>query len=98
MKTAFSTTSGHYKFHRLPYGLSNSPASFQRLMDVVLKNLTGPDCYVFMDEIIFANTIHEHARRLEYVLQRFDRANLQLQPGKCVFAQPRVLYVGYTVS
>ena len=41
MKTAFSTPSGHYHFHRLPYGLSNSPASFQRLMDVFSGTLLG---------------------------------------------------------
>ena len=38
MKTAFSTPSGHYQFHRLPCGLTNSPTSFQRLMDVVLRD------------------------------------------------------------
>jgi len=82
MKTAFS---GHY--HRLPYGLSSSPASFQRLMDVVLRDLNGTECFTFIDDIlIIANDIQEHARRLEHVLQRFDRTNLQLQPGKCVFA------------
>ena len=44
-KTAFSVPSlGHYQFNRLPYGLSNSAASFQRLMNLVLKNLTGMDC------------------------------------------------------
>jgi len=43
MKTGFSTPSGHYHFHRLPYGLSKSPASFQKLMDVVLSNLTGAE-------------------------------------------------------
>ena len=85
MKTAFSTPSGHYQFHRLPYGLSNSPAGFQHLVDVVLRDLTGTECFTFIDDIlIFANDIQEHARRLEHVLKRFDRANLQLQPGKCV--------------
>jgi hypothetical protein len=85
--TAFSTPSGHYRFHRLPYGLSNSPASFQRLIHVVLRNLTGKECFVFIDEVIlFSDTIQEHARRLEHVLQRFEKANLQLQPEKCVFA------------
>lgn len=43
MKMAFSTPSGHYHFYRLPYGLYNSPASFQRLMDVVLRNKTGTE-------------------------------------------------------
>ena len=87
MKTAFSTPSGHYHFHRLPYGLSNSPASFQRLMDVVLRDLTGTECWIFLDDlIVFSDTIEEHASRLEHVLQRFERANLQnvfLQNPKC---------------
>ena len=57
MKTAFSTPSGHYHFHRLPYGLSNSPAIFQRLMDVVLRDLTGTECWIFLDElIVFSDT------------------------------------------
>ena len=47
MKTAFTVPSGSYKFLRLPYGLSNSPASFQRLMDVVLRDLVGTECYLF---------------------------------------------------
>ena len=99
MKTAFTVPSGSYNFLRLPYGLSNSPASFQRLMDVVLRDLIANQCYVFMDDVIvFGRTIEEHAERLEHVLQRFERANLQLQPGKCVFAQPRVEYLGYVVS
>ena len=86
MKTSFSVPSWHYNFLRLPYGLANSPASFQRLMDLVLGNLVGNECYVFIDDVIvYGNTIEEHARGLSHVLERFDRANLQLQPGKCVF-------------
>ena len=75
--TGFTAPSGHYEFNRLPFGLSNSPANFQRLMDTVLKNLVGTDCFVFIDDIIlFSSSAEEHARRLERVLQRFDRANL----------------------
>jgi hypothetical protein len=99
MRTAFSMPSGHYKFLRLPYGLANSPASFQRLMDLVLRDLVGTECYTFIDDvIIFGDTIEEHASRLAHVLERFDQANLQLQPGKCVFAQPQVEYLGCIVS
>jgi hypothetical protein len=72
MKTAFSTPAGHYHFHRLPYGLSNSLANFQRLMDVLLRDLTGTECWIFIDDLIlFSDTIEEHARRLEHVMQRF---------------------------
>ena len=68
-------------------------------MDIVLRNLTGTECYVFIDDVIlFADTTEGHARQLEHMLQRFEKANLQLQPGKCVFAQPQVQYLGYTVS
>ena len=51
-----------------------------------------------LDVIVYGNTIEEHARRLGHVLERFDRANLKLQLGKCVFAQPQVEYLGYIVS
>jgi hypothetical protein len=92
-KTGFTVPSGHYEFNRLPNGLSNSPSSFQRLMDVVLKNLKGTECWVFIDDVIlFSDTIEEHAKRLEHVLKRFEKASLQLQPGKCVFTQPEVQY------
>jgi hypothetical protein len=94
--TAYSTQSRDYHFQRLPYGLSNSPSSFQRLMDVVLRNLTGEFCFVFIDDmLVFADTIEEHARRLDKVLQRFEKANLLLQPGKCTFALPQVNYLSY---
>ena len=43
-RTAFTLPSGHYEFNRLPFGLGNSPSNFQRLMDVVLKNLVGAEC------------------------------------------------------
>ena len=54
---------------------------------------------MFIDDVIsFGNTIEEHASRLGHVLERFDQANLQLQPSKFVFAQPQVEYLGYIVS
>ena len=81
--TGFSVPFGHYEFNKLLFGLLNSPSSFQRLMDVVLKDLVGTECWVFIDDvIIFSRSVHEHAQRLENVLQRFEKANLQLHPGK----------------
>jgi hypothetical protein len=64
-------------------------------MGVVLKDLIGTKAWVYLDDvIIYSKTIEEHTKRLEHVLDRFDRANLQLQPSKCVFAQPEVKYLG----
>jgi hypothetical protein len=80
----------------LPFGLSNIPANFQRLMNAVLKDLIGTESYVFLDDVIlYSKTLEEHAQRLEHVLQRFDKENLQLHPGICAIAQPQVKYLGY---
>jgi hypothetical protein len=92
-RTGFTVPFGHYEFNRLPFGLSNSPSNFQRLMDV-LRNLIGVRCYVFIDDTIFSKSAEEHAARLENVLESFDKANLQLHPGKCAIAQPQVNYLG----
>jgi hypothetical protein len=90
---------GHYEFNRLPFGLSNSPANFQRLVGTVLKDLIGSECYTFTDDfIVFSKSAEEHALRLENVLQGFEKGNLQLHPGKWVFAQPRVRYLGFEQS
>jgi hypothetical protein len=64
-------------------------------MDIVLKNLIGTECWIFIEVIvIFSKSAQEHALRLENVLQRLDKANLQLHPGKCVCAH----YLGYVLS
>jgi len=98
-RTGFRVPFGHYEFNRLPFGLANSPSSFQRLMDVVLKNLVGVECWILIDDlIIFYRSAEEHALRLENVLQRLDEANLQLHPEKCVFAEPQVQYLGFVLS
>ena len=57
-------------------------------MDLVLKNLTGTECWVFIDDVIvYSDTAEERAKRLSDVFERFRRANLQLQPQKYVFAK-----------
>jgi hypothetical protein len=50
------------------------------------------------DLILFSDTIQKHARRLGHVLERFEKANLMLQPAKCVFAKLEVRSLGYVVS
>lgn len=95
-KSAFSVLSRLYKFSRWPYILANSPTSFQRLVEIVSRNLTGHECWVFMyDVIIFSDSVQEDAKWLASVFERFKKANLQLQPEKCGFANIRVAYLGY---
>ena len=70
-KTAFSTPEGQFQFKRMPFGLTNGQASFQRAMNSILHGLNWKDCLVYLDDvIIFAKNLEEHNRRLDAVLER----------------------------
>ena len=73
---------GHFQFNRLPFGLTNAPATFQRAMNTILHGLNWLDCLVYLDDIVvFAGT--EHHQELDALLQRLDDAGLKLNAKKC---------------
>ena len=85
-KLAFITPDGLYQFKVMPFGLSNAPATFQRMMDVLLSGLKWNTCLVYLDDIVvFSKTFSEHLSRLDEVLARIQRANLKLKISKCSF-------------
>ena len=98
-KTAFSTPYGHYEYNRMPFGLKNAPATFQRLMNSVLIGIQGLRCLVYLDDIvIYGSSLEDHNKRLTEVLQRLREANLKLQPDKCEFLRKEVNYLGHVIS
>ena len=98
-KTAFNTYSGLYEFRKMPFGLVNAPATFQRLMEVVLHGLARRGCLDYLDDIIvIGRTLEEHNINLINVLQRLRKAFLKLKPPKCKIAQLEVEYLGHIVS
>ena len=98
-KTAFSTNKGHYEFVRMPFGLKNAPATFQRLMNIVLSGLDGIECFVYLDDIVvFGSTLSEHNARLTNVFDRFRNYNLKLGPLKCNFLSTDVIYLGHRIT
>ena len=98
-KTAFITHSGLYEFKKMPFGLVNAPATFQRLMEVVLSGLARDGCMVYLDDIlVFGRTLDEHNDNLAKVFQRLRSAGLTLKPKKCKFVQTEVCYLGQVVS
>ncbi|XP_036140388.1 uncharacterized protein LOC118644842 [Monomorium pharaonis] len=98
-KTAFSTPYGHYQFKRMPFGLKNAPATFQRLMDNVLSGLQGNELFVYMDDIvIYAKSLREHEIKFTRLMQRLRNANLKLQPDKCEFLRHEVAYLGHIIG
>jgi hypothetical protein len=75
----------------MPFGLNNSPATYQRCNDVIVMGLKGIDCLVYLDDIMcFSATIEEHARKLQTIFERMKQANFKIQPEKCVFATDTV--------
>jgi len=98
-KTAFSTPHRHYQFNRMPFGLKNAPATFQRLMDQVLSTLQENNMFVYLDDIvIYAASLIEHQIKFHKFAERLRQANLKLQPDKCEFLQKEVSYLGHVIG
>ena len=98
-KTAFCTTEGLFEFTVMPFGLCNAPATFQRLMDLVLAGLQWSQCLVYLDDvIILGKTFKDHLANLQAVFERLRQAGLKLQPKKCEFLRRKVRYLGHIVS
>jgi hypothetical protein len=95
-KTAFSIEGRLLEFNRLPFGLKNAPALFQRIMQMVLVD-TGIMPYI--DDIIIASQeFDQHLASIRTVLTRFRSHNLKLKPSKCIFAAEKLLYLGMLIS
>ena len=98
-KTAFVTTSGLYEFVSMPFGLCNAPATFQRLMEIVLNGLARDVCMVYLDDIlVMGKTFNEHLENLQKVFSRLKDAGLTLKPKKCHLMRRKVEYLGHIVS
>ena len=67
-KAEFNMKEGHWAYNRMPFGLKTAPATFQKMMNNVLSDLTGTRCFVFLDDIvIYANSLVDHDRKLRDV-------------------------------
>ena len=98
-KTAFATHRGLFQFKCMPFGLANSPATFERLMEVVLSGLQWERCLVYLDDVIvFGKTFQETLTNLTTVFTRFREANIKLKPKKCALFEDEVAYLGHIVS
>ena len=98
-KAAFVTTSGLYEWNVMPFGLTSSPSTFERLMELILAGLRFETCLIYLDDtIVYGRTFQEELERLEEVFVRFASAGLKLKPSKCLLFQKRVAYLGHIVS
>ncbi len=98
-KTAFITRYGLFEHERMPFGLCNAPATFQRAMQLVLHGLLWSDCLAYLDDVVvLGKNFSDHAAKLQVILGRFRKYNLKLKPKKCVLFQTEVRFLGHVVS
>ncbi|GBO01646.1 Retrovirus-related Pol polyprotein from transposon 297 [Araneus ventricosus] len=98
-KTTFTTGEGLWQFKVMPFGLCSARATFEKLMETVLRGLTSESCLVYLNDIIIVGrTFEEHLNNLSKVFQRLQKANFKLNPKKCRFFQKEVAYLGHVIS
>ena len=97
--TAFTVGSmGIFEFLRMPYGLCNTPATFQRLMQKCLGELNLTYALIYLDDVIvFSQTEEEHLTRLRAVFECFWEHGLKLKPSKCHFLRKEIAFLGHKV-
>lgn len=98
--TAFTIPGrGLYHFKRMPFGLCNAPAVWQRLMDKVIGADLEPFAFVYLDDvIILSSTFEQHLELLEKIFRRLYDAGLTINKDKCHFCKPELRYLGYVVD
>lgn len=98
--TAFVTPDGLFEWTRMPFGLSNAPATFQRYVDMQLREFIGKFCAVFFDDCLVytTGTLTKHMDEVTTVLSKLHSVNLEASASKCRFAYKELLFVGHIVG
>ena len=98
-KTAFSTPFGSFHFKRLPFGLANGPATYARLIKLVLQGIPTSLALPYLDDIVcHSPDLETHFVALDRIFQAHEKAGLKLQPSKCQLFQEEIDYLGHTIS
>ena len=97
-KTAFRTHFGSFEFTVLPFGLTNAPATFQRMMNQVLTPYLHKSCVVYLDDVlVYSSSPEEHQTHLRQILQTLKKQQLRVNPKKCQFFKKEIEYLGHVV-
>jgi len=97
-KTAFRTTKGHFEYLVMPFGLTNAPATFQTMIDHVLRRQLDRFVVVYLDDIlIFSETLEEHKKHVHEILQTLQDNKLLVEREKCEFHKQKVEFLGYEI-
>ena len=96
-KSAFVTPMDKFEFTRCPFGLTQAPTYFQRLINKVIKGL--PFAFGYLDGVlIHSPNIESHLQHMKVLFQRLREADLKLKDSKCNYFKTHVQYLGHLVS
>ena len=88
---------GAFVYNRLPFGLSSGPATWQKLLETILKDVKN--CFIYLDDVLlYAKDRKSHDETLEKIFRILADNNMALSIDKCKFAQSEVDYLGYVVT
>ena len=97
-KTTFTSHMGTHRYLRMPFGLRNAPATFQRILDITLSGARWRFCLVYLDDVIvFSKDYEEHLDHLDHVLGLLKEAGIKLKLKKCFFFKEEVEYLGHRI-
>ena len=97
-KTAFITPFGKYCFNRMPFGLRNAPAIFQRGMEVVLRGCYDCASPYIDDILVFSVNEVEHLEDLRRVLEALRKGGMTVKRAKCEFGRSTLEYLGHQIG
>nr|GEW11999.1 reverse transcriptase domain-containing protein [Tanacetum cinerariifolium] len=98
-KTAFHTGHGVYCYTKMPFGLKNAGATYQRLMDKAFESQAGRNIEVYVDDLVVKSyTEAEMMRDIEETFRTLRNVNMKLNPKKCSFWLAEAVFLGYVVT
>ena len=97
--SAFSTPWSLYEWVRIPYGIMNAPAGFQRFINNCLAHLSDDICCAYLDDIlVFSKTFKQHEINVKRVLRCLRKKGVKLNAGKCSLFKKEIRYLGRLIS
>lgn len=97
-KTTFTTDWRTYAYHKMPFGLCNAPATFQRMMTTIFQDHLRKFLEIFINNFCVFGPRDQHINHLQQTFDKCREAQLSLHPEKCFFFMPSGILFGHRVS
>ena len=98
-KTAFRTRYGLFEYKVMPFGLANTPATFQNMMNKIFRDMIDLGVVIYLDDMLICSENEEdYIALVKRVLQRLQEHQLAIAPDKCEWHRSRVNFLGYIIS